>query len=305
MHRRLNLRLLAIVALAAITPYAVGAQTEPLVERSVDRSLSWCAAPASKPEWARQPILLVLEEQGEAAAAEGKTPRLPLSHLAELLGAVRKEFRAATGPSGSADETGTALVAADSRYRVSALWGHTTFQLRGDGTIDSVVLRDVRDSTLFNQLVAALRAGSSSGALTPFGTNSDIRYMTLKPSMSASKTGATWSMFTMEVPRERLVTVAKRPSISYPTEMRNWKADITLQFYVDTAGKAEPRTIVAVPAAESIKWPDVESRQAYRAFVTASRRGVERTRFTPAEFLGCRYRQLVSQPLVFETRPPM
>ena len=129
--------------------------------------------------------------------------------------------------------------------------------------------------------------------------------MTLKPAMSASKTGASWAMFTMEVPRERPVTVAKRPSMSYPPAMLNWKADITLQFYVDTAGKPEPRTIVTVPFAESIKWLDNESRQADQAFLAVARRGVERTRFTPAEFLGCRYRRLVSPPLVFESRPPL
>ncbi|MBC8088440.1 MAG: hypothetical protein H7Z40_14325 [Phycisphaerae bacterium] len=247
----------------------------------------------------------MLEEQRDAADVESKTTRLPPSHLAELLGAVREQFRAATRLSGSAVEIGTELIAADSRYHVSALWGEIAFQLRGDGAIDSIVLRDVRDSTLFNQLVAALRAGSSPGALTPFGTESDIRIMTLKPAMSASKTGASWGMFTMDVPRERPVTVAKRPSLSYPPSVPNWKAEITLQFYVDTAGKPEPRTIVTVPSTESIKWPDVESRQAYRAFVATSRRGVERSLFTPAEFLGCRRRQLVSQPLVFQPQPPL
>ena len=294
-----------IAALAAITPFSVRAQAHPTAERPIDRSLSWCAAPAVKPEWARQSIFLVLEEERDPADVESNSRRLPPSHLAELLGAVRDQYRAAKEPSGRADENGAAPIAADARYHVSALWGEIAFQLRGNGVIDSVVLRDARDSTLFNQLVAALRAGSGPGALTPFGTDSDVRPMTLKPAMSASKAGASWAMFTMEVPRERLVTVAKRPSLSYPPAMLNWKADFTLQFYVDTAGNPEPRTIVTVPSAESIKWPDNESRQAYQAFLAVSRRGVERTWFTPAEFLGCRYRRLVSQPLVFESRPPL
>lgn len=300
----LNLRGIAIAALAALTPVSARAQTKPPAERAVDRSLSWCAAPAAKPEWARQPIDLVLEEPRDSADVGSSAMRLPPSHLAELLGAVREQFRAAVGLSGTGNENGM-LFAADSHYRVPALWGSLAFQLRGNGAVDSIVLRDVRDSTLFNQLAAALRAATSRGALTPFGAYSDIRPMTLKPAMSASKTGATWAMFLMEVPREREVTVTKRPSVSYPPAIRNWKADIKLQFYVDTAGKAEPQTIVSVPSPDSIKWPDEESRLAYRQFVRVSRRAVERALFTPAEFLGCRYRRLVVQPLVFGLEPPL
>lgn len=304
MRRVLNLRNIAIAALAAMTPVAARAQTQPPVERAIDRSLSWCAAPAAKPEWARQPIYLVLEEQRDSAEVVSSALRVPASHLAKLLGAVREQFRAATGRSETGHENGTALLAVDSRYGVPALRGNIAFQLRGNGAVDSLELRDVRDSTLFNQLAAALRAGTRPGALTAFGAASDIWPMMLKPAMNTSKKGATWAMFTMEVPRERLVTVTKRPSLSYPPEVRNWKADITLQFYVDTAGKPEPRTIVAVPSPDSIKWPSVESRLAYNQFVRVSRRGVERSLFTPAEFLGCRHRQLVVQPLVFQSAPP-
>ena len=305
MRRVLNLRGVAIAALAAMTPVNARAQTEPPAERALDRSLSWCAAPAAKPEWARQPIYLVLEEQRDSAEVVSSAVRLPSSYLAELLGAVREQFRAVTRPSETGDENGTTLFAADARYRVPALWGDIAFQLRGNGAVDSVVLRDVRDSTLFNQLAAALRAGSSPSARTALGADTDRWPMRLKPAMSASKTGATWAMFTMEVPRERFVTLTKRASISFPPARRNWKADITLHFYVDTAGKVEPRTIASVPSPNSITWADEESRLAYREFVRVSRRAVERSRFTPAEFLGCRYRRLVAQPMVFGGEPPL
>lgn len=301
----LNSRGIAIAALAAMTPVSARAQTQLPAERAIDRSLSWCTAPAAKPEWAQQPIYLVLEEARDSVEVVSSARRLPTSHLAELLGAVREQFRAATTRSEADNANSTTLFSANSRYRVPALLGDMAFQLRGNGTVDSLVLRDVRDSTLFNQLAAALRAGTSLGALTPFGADSDIRPMTLKPAMRASKTGATWAMFLMEVPRERDVIAAKRPPVSYPPALRNWKADITLRFYVDTAGKAEPRTMVEVPSPDSITWADEEARLAYRQFVRVSRRAVERAQFTPAEFLGCRYRQLVEQPLLFRLVPPL
>ncbi len=303
MRRVLNLRSIVIAALTVITPVSARAQTPPPAERAVDRSLSWCAAPAFKPEWARQPIYVLLEEQRDSAEVAASAMRLPPSHLSDLLSALREQFRKDTGRLESGSENGTTLLAADARYGVSALWGNIAFQLLGNGAVDSLALHDVRDSTLFNQLASALRTVTSPGTLASFGAASDSWRMTLKPAMSPSKSGATWAMFTMEVPRERLVTVAKRPSLSFPPTARNWKADITLQFYVDTAGKPEARSIVAVPSPDSIKWPDVESRLAYNQFVRVSRRGVERSLFTPAEFLGCRYRRLVVQPLVFEAPP--
>ena len=63
----------------------------------------------------------MLEEEREAADVESNSGRLPPAHLAELLGAVRDQYRAATGPSERANQNGTALTAADARYGVSAL----------------------------------------------------------------------------------------------------------------------------------------------------------------------------------------
>lgn len=302
MQRVVNFRILAAAALAAAIPVFARAQSQSTLPREIDRSLSWCAAPAANPQWARQPIYLVLEE--ETAAEVGHASRLPLTHLAELLAATRSQLRLFPGAYEPANHGGVPQAPAEPHYRVQALWGDIAFQFRGDGTVDSIVMRDVRDSTLLGQVAAALRAAAKPGALTPFGTNAQVRRMTLKPEMSASKTGAAWGMFTMEVPVERPVTIVKRAPLGYPSELRRFKADITLQFYVDTTGKAEPKTIVTVPAPDSIKWPDEATRMAYRQFVNVSRRAVERSQFAPAEFLGCRYRRLVRQPLAFDVMPP-
>lgn len=297
MRRRSNIYRLAISTLTALITLPCYAQTTSVA----DRSLSWCEAPSANPEWALQPIFLVLKQHNPPPKGSNAA-QLSDAHLAELLGKVRTQFRSATVPSASVNDIDT-LASADARYTVPALRGSIAFRLRGDGTIDSLVLRNLRDSTLFNQLAAALVAGAKPGALTPFGAHSDTRSLTLEVAMSPSKSGASWGMFMMTVPRERFVTVLKRPSLAYPVGVGSWKAEFELQFYVDTAGKPEPRTIVEVTPADSMRWPNFETRVAYQQFVRTARRGIERATFTPAEFLGCRYRRLVNQPMQFYLVP--
>lgn len=296
MRRLLNFTCVAFAALIATAPFSSSAQVKP----QVDRSLSWCAAPAAKPEWKVQPIFLVIEEERDVPEMGMTALRLPASRTAEILEVVRKHLLIAETQSSTAGQDGKPSLATNPSYRIQALMGDITFRLRGNGTVDSLVLRDVRDSTLFNPMAAALRSLVAPGVLTPFGGESDMRSMTLQTAMSRTKSGASWEMFKMDVPRERFVTVLKRPTLSYPYEAGKWKAEVNLRFYVDTAGNPEPKTIVAVPSPDSADWPQDGSRLAYKEFVRVARSGVERSRFKPAEFLGCRIRRLVSQPLVFD-----
>jgi outer membrane biosynthesis protein TonB len=81
------------------------------------------------------------------------------------------------------------------------------------------------------------------------------------------------------------------PPPSYPSVMREAGigATLTVQFIVDTTGRAGPPTIVAA---------DVEG-EAGEAFLAAIRASLARTRFRPAMIGGRAVRQLVQQQFEF------
>jgi hypothetical protein len=89
-------------------------------------------------------------------------------------------------------------------------------------------------------------------------------------------------------------------ALRYPEAVMRagYQGSVTLQFVVDTGGRAEPRTVRAL-------WPEGTPRptgsdgEAYRAFVAEARAAVLRARFTPALEAGCPVRQLVQQPLAW------
>jgi hypothetical protein len=107
--------------------------------------------------------------------------------------------------------------------------------------------------------------------------------------------------FSLAVPWES-PAAARPPGIQlrYPEGMssRGYEGRVTLQFVIDTTGRAEAKTVHDL-------WPATmapltgEARGAYEAFVAAARKAVLAARFAPARIAGCRVRQLVELPLAF------
>jgi hypothetical protein len=111
-------------------------------------------------------------------------------------------------------------------------------------------------------------------------------------------------LFTLAVPWEEGVRTIRQPAVAYPEELI--RAGVTgyviLEFIVDTAGRAVPRTIRDVwPASQPPLRADL--RGYYTSFVAAARRSVERARFEPARVGGCPVFQLVELPFEFKFRP--
>lgn len=108
-------------------------------------------------------------------------------------------------------------------------------------------------------------------------------------------------MFTVAAPREKTVGLKRRPvAPHYPDELMHEgiEGKVTLQFVVDTMGRADSMTFRDL-------WPRGEPRLAgqqavyYGELVAAAKRSVMQARFSPAEVGGCKVRQLVQQPFTW------
>lgn len=111
-------------------------------------------------------------------------------------------------------------------------------------------------------------------------------------------------MFTVATPREKTVILQRRPhSPHYPEELLHSgiEGKVTLQFVVDTTGRADSLTFRDLwPRGE----PRLEGEQAayYAQLVAAAKRTVKEARFLPAEVGGCKVRQVVQQPFTWLIR---
>jgi hypothetical protein len=114
-------------------------------------------------------------------------------------------------------------------------------------------------------------------------------------------------VFTIDYPGAEPVAMGQHVTVPrYPDEARRrgYQASVMLEFMVDTAGRAEAKTIKS-------QWPlgkaplVGEAKQIYDTFVSVSKGSAERSEFRPARVGGCAVRQLVEMPFVFElTRDP-
>ena len=90
----------------------------------------------------------------------------------------------------------------------------------------------------------------------------------------------------------------------YPpdAEFRRVIATLTMDFVVDTTGRADSATIRdEAPAPKVFDFPRAE--MYYRQFVAATRKAILASTFHPARFGGCAVRERVREPFAFRFRP--
>ena len=302
---------LAVTA-AILAGCASGARPHDAAHTS-GQQVTWCAAKAASPEWARQTVYLVLDEPRRGPSArrtDGSRAVLPRPYLALVLEAVRVPFAAATalGPrAASPSDTTRTLPPGEARYRPPALAAGLRFDLLGDGTIDSLAIDDVtpglaHDSVLAADMGHALRAAVATGELLPYGPPTERHRLSLRPALAFDSTGANWAAFTMNVPRERLVRHLHPSRGRYPAGLESWDANLHMEFIVDTSGRAVAESMRELPAIDSVVWDSPGQRRIYEAFVRTTKEQIRSSRYGVAEYLGCRVPQLVQEPVAYRTR---
>ncbi len=183
-----------------------------------------------------------------------------------------------------------------------------------DGSVTRRFIHPAADSSAGRLLYGAFDAARARGTammLWPDGFAADSLTVRLSLSSIAALTPKTiiarrgqpvrFAVFTISVPtRTPALPRTTRDGADYPmrNQMRGVSGTLTLQFVVDTSGRAEPATIHDL-------WPrdlprlSGESARYYQDFVTSSTGYVKHLKFEPSRIGGCAVRQLVLQPMRF------
>ena len=183
-----------------------------------------------------------------------------------------------------------------------------------DGSVTRRVVHPAADSSAVRLLHGAFDAARARGAammLWPEGVTADSLTVRLALTSIAALTSKTiiagrgrpvrFAVFTIFVPtRTPALPKTTRDGADYPmrNQMRGVSGTLTLEFVVDTSGRAEAATIHDV-------WPrDVprlsgESGQYYQDFVASSTGYVKHLKFEPSRVAGCAVRQMVRLPMLF------
>lgn len=104
-------------------------------------------------------------------------------------------------------------------------------------------------------------------------------------------------VFSLRVPWETFAVARKQYHPSYPSiDGRRFRANLLLQFVIDTTGHADPSTITNKDPPQLT--PSLK--RAYQRFVDAATDGIKRTVYEPATIGGCKVRVLVTQPYAFD-----
>lgn len=184
---------------------------------------------------------------------------------------------------------------------------------RIEDEIDSLHPSPTRTARLFASALDSAQAASETFMPWPDGFHTDsVQLMVYFRRPRIDETGTVKPidervavpMFTVAVPREKSVGLQRRPRAPrYPDELLHSgiEGKVTLQFVVDTTGRADSLTFRDLwPRGE----PRLQGAQAayYAQLVAAAKRAVMEARFFPAEVGGCKVRHVVQQPFTWLIR---
>lgn len=291
---RLTLPLLASMALLALPTSPLPGQSDPRTPPPI----TWCERPVPKAKWKRQAVSLQLAIQpGDTSEAQRRLePYLPflLSGIAERYAAEHQPTRDLT-----VAKTRT-LPPGEPRYSPADLTAWmVTFDLKGDGTLDSIAA-DTADLPLIADLKAAILAAAARGDV--FGPYADPGIRTrlgLIPSLDDLSDPVGWPAFTLYTPINRPARAHPGNDVGgYPADALGWNGKLLFRYKVNEHGRAVPESAFVL-GAEDIIWKSDRHRQAYETFKRQVEKALPTMRFSPAEVHGCYLTTWVQQEFVF------
>ena len=272
-----------------------------------------CRVPAERVEWTDRVLLATL---GPSDSAERSLLAVPVRQL--FLDEITARLRARLVPkndSGGVTLPAGQLPAADSLYSPLVLLTRIHLTLYGNGDIRDVhvdttfhhALSPSGGDSLFNEHAReAVERAAAEGAIGPFSergaADSTRLYFEVRSDLvpAGDTTTAAWPLFRMQLPLDRHAAPlpGERSPVRYPEYARRqgFEATVIMQFVVDEFGRPVASTI------KPFRRPgDIPKRfeSVYQEFIDEVTRGIPRSRYQPAEMLGCRVPQLVLQPFSF------
>jgi hypothetical protein len=290
--------LLAVACGVAISASPLSAQSDQPRDPRVPPPVTWCDKPAPKPKWKRQTVSFALEiEAGDSSEAHQRLrPYLPflLSGIAERWIAEHQPTRDINAPKTKNPPPG------EPRYSPADVGRMVVIELRGDGTVDSVIIDQKRPSSLTADLKAAVLAAAARGdVFGPYADSSVRTRLLLLIGMGEYMPLLEWPAFTLYMPISRPVRAHPRNAApGYPADALEWNGKLVFQYMVDENGRAVPETAKVLDS-EYIVWKSNRQRQAFELFKRQVERTLPTMRFTPAELNGCYIRTFVQQEFVF------
>ena len=260
--------------------------------------ITWCAKPAARTTWKRQPVSVMLDfaTRDSSDAQRILEPYLPL-----LLGGIADAFIAERQPSRVREAKVKDLPAGEPRYSPKDLrHQQVLFDLLGNGRVDSVVVVDTTGSLLVADLKSALLAAVARGdVFGPYADSTVRTRLELTAGLGEWKGFPAWLAFTLYAPVTRPVRPDYRnPPPDYPPEGLGWNGKLVFQYLVDENGRAVPET-AKVLGAEGVVWKSERYRLAFESFRDQVIKSLSRMRYTPQEHLGCVEPSYVQQEFVF------
>ena len=304
----------ACLAAVLVLPAVLGAQAK-RVSRD-DPPVTWCEKPGTSHIWERQDVYVTLDfaERDSSATQHALRPYLPF-----LLSGIAQGYMAEHQPTRDPAASRQAPPPGEPRYDPPDLLNpDIIFDLRGDGSIDSISVTDTLGSTLVADLKAALNAAMVRGdVFGPYAAPETRTRLRLSAQLHWPWDTVHWPAFTINAPIEKppLAKPGNRTP-NYPSDARDWEGALLFQYKVDAEGRAV-RGTARVLKARSLKWtpdmrdprwsevPSAGSHEAFAAFKREVEAVLPSMRFLAPEYLGCRVEEWVQQEFQFqlERRP--
>ena len=261
--------------------------------------ITWCDKPAENPEWARRIAYLTIGAWEPDSSQEFRILRsafpLILSGIAEHFIAEHQPARNLAAP------TLEGLPAGEPRYGPVDLFSGVRFDLRGNGSVESVAPYGRAGAAISGDLLSALLRAIASGTVFGPYADSTVRTTLFVGIRPDSMLGTVrWPAFTVEVPLSRPARYDPRNHLEYPPKALGWRGSLKYEFVIDEDGRVVRESIRNLVPPEKVEWDTHQRRRIYESFIQTVEAGLARFRYAPAENFGCRERSTVVQAFQFE-----
>ena len=289
---------LAFLAMAA-APLGLPAQRSPRAEGAA-RPITWCEKPAEAPEWVRRIAYLTI---GTWRDDSSEAVRILRSAFPYILSEIAERFIADNQPGRNlAARTLDEIPNGEPRYGPADLFSGVKFDVRGDGSVDSVTTYGRDKAIIREDLMSALLAAIASGKVFGPYADSTVRttlHVGIRPDSIPGT--ARWPAFSVNAPVSRPARSTSSVRLQYPPQSLGWRGTLRYEFVIDADGRVIPESIRNLVPPEKVEWDSHQRRRVYESFIKEVEAGLARFRYAPAENFGCREPSTVLQEFHFET----
>ena len=299
MRRSRTASVLIVVACLLAPASPLSAQKARAADTTARPRITWCEKPAENPEWARRIAYLTIGAWEPDSSEELRVLR---SAFPFILSGIADHFIAEHQPGRNlAARTLEEIPAGEPRYGPVDLFSGVAFDLRGDGSVESVRSYGRSGAAIREDLMSALLGVIASGRV--FGPFADsTRKLSLFVGIRPDSVPGTarWPAFSLEIPLSRGARSDPRNRLAYPPNALGWRGSLQYTFEIDEDGRVVPESIRNLVPPEKVEWDSNQRRQIYESFIRTVEAGLARFRYAPAENHGCRERSVVVQAFQFE-----